>query len=184
MAINTSLPSQWPVFMMQGVIAIIFAAVAWFLPEVTLGALIFVFAAFFLFDGVSRIWLAFKQKSSSKYWYATLIAGVLGVIAAIITVSMPQLTALVMLYLIAFWAVAIGVMEVIAAIQLSKHIQGSMLILISGVLSVIFGVYLMVNPGQGIIAMLWLVALYALIFGIILCWLGFKLRGLAKTHQL
>ena len=184
MTINTSLPSQWPIFMIQGVIAIIFAAVAWFMPQATVGALIFIFAAFFMCDGLSRIWLAFKQKADSQYWYLTLIAGVLGVIAALITVLMPQLTALIMLYLIAFWAIAIGAMEIVAAIKLAKHIQGSMLVLLSGVLSVLFGVYLMINPGQGIIAMLWLVALYALIFGLILCWLGFKLRSLAKSQSL
>ncbi|MEM0516231.1 DUF308 domain-containing protein [Pseudoalteromonas sp. YIC-827] len=182
MTINTSLPGQWPIFVIQGIIAIIFAAVAWFSPQATIGALIFVFAAFFMFDGCSRVWLAFKQKQYSSYWHLTLIAGILGIVAAIVTVSMPQLTALIMLYLIAFWAIAIGLMEMAAAIKLFKHLQGVTLLLLSGVVSILFGIYLIVNPGQGIIAMLWLVAIYAFAFGIILCWLGFKLRALDKVH--
>ncbi|MFY8275358.1 HdeD family acid-resistance protein [Pseudoalteromonas sp. SSDWG2] len=180
---NTHLPLYWPVFMMQGVAALIFSAVTWLLPQATLGALIAIFAAFFMFDGVSRVWLALKQKDSSPYWYLTLIAGALGIIAAIVTVAMPQLTAMVMLYLIAFWAVAIGVMEIVAAIKLSKYLDGTMLVLISGIISVVFGGYLMFNPGQGILAVLWLVAIYAFIFGIILCWLGFKMRSLQKQGE-
>ena len=183
MSIAKSLPGQWPIFILQGLVAIIFAAIAWLSPQLTINVLIFIFAAFFLLDGGSRVWLALKQKGQNGYWFVTLIAGLLGIVAAIITLIMPQLTAYVMLYLIAFWAVAIGVTEIVAAVKLAKHLQGTTLILISGILSVLFGGYLIFNPGQGIIAMLWLVALYAFLFGLILCWLGVKLRTLEKQFD-
>ena len=103
--------------------------------------------------------------------------GALGILAGLITFFWPGITALALLYVIAFWAIFTGVLEVVMAISLRREIENEWLMVLSGVLSVLFGLILAVLPGVGLLSLVWLVGIYALVFGIVLIVLGFRVRG-------
>jgi uncharacterized membrane protein HdeD (DUF308 family) len=106
-----------------------------------------------------------------------LIQGILGVATGVITFVWPGLTALVLLYFIAAWAIVIGVLEIIAAIRLRKEIEGEWLLALRGVLAVAFGVILFANPGAGALAVVWVIGAFSIALGVLNLILAMKLRG-------
>ena len=94
-----------------------------------------------------------------------------------VTFLTPAVTALVLLYYIAFWAIGIGVLQIVAAIRLRKEIEGELWLILSGIVSVAFGVLLVARPGVGVLSVLWLIAFYAIVFGVTLIFLSFRVRG-------
>ena len=159
-------------------IAIIFGLCGWFAPEASLAILMFIFAAYFFVDGAIRTWLAIASKNENPLWWMLLVGGLISIAAAFVTLFAPNVTAILMLYFIAAWAIAIGVIEIVIASKLRKEITNEWLLIGSGIISIIFGGYLIFNPGAGIITLLWLVATYAVVFGIMMVLLALKLKKL------
>jgi uncharacterized membrane protein HdeD (DUF308 family) len=108
-----------------------------------------------------------------------IVVGILGIAAGVVTFLWPGMTALVLLLFIASWAVLMGVFEIAAAVRLRKHIENEWLLGLSGVVSIIFGVLMFLQPGAGALAVVWLIGSFAIFFGILLIALGFRLKGLA-----
>lgn len=154
-----------------------FGLAAFFLPGITLTVLILLFGAFALVDGVFAIVAAVRTRRRNERWWLLLAEGVLGVLAGIVAFIWPGLTALALLYLVAAWAIITGILEIVAAIRLRQEIVGEWALILSGVLSVIFGVLLAVLPGVGILALLWLIGAYAVAFGVLLIILAFRVRN-------
>ena len=127
---------------------------------------------------IYETWVSFRGISgSTKLTWLRVIAGVLAFI-------MPGVTSLVLLMMIASWAMVTGIFEIVAAIQMRKYITGEWLMVLSGILSVVFGILLLINPYAGMLAIVWIVGVYALMFGILMLILGFKLRSLEhSTHH-
>ena len=150
-------------------------AFAW--PGITLAALVLLYGAFALADGILAIAAAVVGRTQGMPWWALLLEGVTGVAVGILTFFWPGITALALLYLIAAWALVTGVFEIAAAIRLRREIQGEWLLFFSGVLSILFGLALVVNPGAGALAVIWLIGAYAIASGVLLIVLGFKLRS-------
>jgi uncharacterized membrane protein HdeD (DUF308 family)/sporulation protein YlmC with PRC-barrel domain len=155
----------------------LFGLAAFFLPGITLTVLILLFGAFALVDGVFAIIAAVRTRRRNERWWLLLAEGVLGVLAGIVAFIWPGLTALALLYLVAAWAIITGILEIVAAIRLRQEIVGEWALILSGVLSVIFGVLLAVLPGVGILALLWLIGAYAVAFGVLLIILAFRVRN-------
>jgi uncharacterized membrane protein HdeD (DUF308 family) len=173
-----TLARNWWVLALRGLCAVIFGILAFIWPGITLGALVLLYGAFALVDGVLSIVAAiFKGEGGGRPWWALVLVGLLGIAAGILTFIWPGITALVLLYLIAAWAIVSGIFEIIAAIKLRKEIEGELWLALTGILSVIFGTVLIIRPGAGAIAVVWLIGLYALFFGIFLLALAFKLKG-------
>jgi len=107
-----------------------------------------------------------------------LLAGWASIVVGVITFLWPGLTALALLYFIAVWAVVRGIFEIIAAVQLRKEIQNEWLLGLSGLLSIVLGLFLMFAPGAGILALLWWVGATAIVFGVLTIILGFRLKGI------
>ena len=170
---------NWWAIAIRGIAAIIFGILTILLPGITLLTLVYLFAAFALVDGVSAIVSVVRNDPASRgHGWSVLVIGIVGVIAGIGAFIWPGITALTLLYIVAFWAIATGVFEVIAAIRLRREIQGEWLLALSGVASVAFGALLVVSPGVGLLALLTLVAAWAIILGVILVVLAWRLRGM------
>jgi uncharacterized membrane protein HdeD (DUF308 family) len=168
---------NWWAVVLRGVFAILFGALAWTWPGVTLGALVLLWGAYAFADGILAIVSAFSGASGQPWWVLAL-EGVVGLGAAAVAVFYPGLTAMALLYLIAAWAIVTGVFEIVAAIRLRKEIEGEFWLGLAGLASVAFGVMLFLQPGAGALAVVWIIGAYAIVFGVFLVALGFRLRGL------
>ena len=170
---------NWSALALRGIVAIAFGVVAFLLPGLTLAALIILFAAYALVDGASHLVTAFRHRAARGPDWLMALGGIAGIAAGIIAVLVPGITALFLVTLIGAWAIITGVTEVIAAYRLRKEIQGEWLLALDGVVSVIFGIYLWLFPGAGAIALVWIIAAFAIISGIILLMLAIRMRSLA-----
>ncbi len=123
------------------------------------------------------VWTAVSSSKDHEYWWLLLLEGLLGIGIGVLTLFAPAVTALALLFYIALWAIATGVLEIAAAIRLRKEIQGEWLLLLAGLASVVFGVLLIWQPGAGALTVLWLIGSYAIVFGVLLLILALKIRG-------
>lgn len=166
---------NWWALALRGLAAVLFGMAALFWPGPTVAVLIIFFGAYVLVDGILAIFAGIRG-SEGRRWLL-LAEGGLGVLAGLIALFSPGVTALVLLYVIAVWAIFTGVIEVITAISLRREIENEWLMGLSGMISVLFGVALAVLPGFGLLSLMWLIGLYAIVFGVALIVLGFKVRG-------
>jgi uncharacterized membrane protein HdeD (DUF308 family) len=163
---------------LRGLAAIVFGVLAFVWPDITLFALVLLFGAYMLVDGIFAIVAAVRAAGREARWWLLLIEGVLGVLAGLVAAFWPGLTALALLYFIAAWAIVSGILEVIGAIRLRQEIEGEWALGLSGALSVLFGILLVVIPAPaGLLSLVWLIGAYALVFGVLLLVLAFRLRS-------
>ena len=174
----TLLSKYWWAFVLRGAIAILFGILAYVWPGITLASLVFLFGAYVLVDGVFAIISAISGRQHSDRWWVLLLEGIVGVVVGIMAFAAPGITAVVLLMYIAFWALLTGLLQIIAAIRLRKEIEGEWWMILSGIASIAFAVLLFLRPGDGALAFLWIIGFYAILFGVILVLLGFKLRGM------
>jgi len=176
----TILSRTWWMLLLRGLIAIAFGLLIWLQPAVSLAALVLLFGAYVLADGILGVWGAVMGRKEHEDWWVLLLWGLVGVGVGILTFMAPGVTALALLFYIAAWAIATGVLQIIAAVRLRKMIRGEWWLILGGLASVIFGVLLMASPGTGALAVLWLIAAYAVVFGVLLVLLAFKARGFSR----
>jgi uncharacterized membrane protein HdeD (DUF308 family) len=170
---------DWWVFALRGIAALVFGILAFIWPETTLTVLVFLFGAYVLVDGVSLlVALARGDALARRHAWAVGIMGVLGIVAGVVTFVAPGLTALSLLYLVAFWAITMGIFQVIAAIQLRREIDNEFWMALGGLASIVFGVLLVASPGAGLISLVWLVGLWSVVFGVSSLGLAYKLHGI------
>lgn len=180
------LARHWWALALRGALAILFGVIAFLLPGITLYVLVLFFGAYALLDGICALVAAFRFGSRDERWWPLVIEGVCGIVAGVLTFLWPSITAVALIYLIAVWAILTGILEIAAAVHLRKVIEGEWLLGLTGVLSVLLGIFLILMPGAGLLAWIWMVGAYALLFGILLLVLAFRLRGLAHppiSHQ-
>jgi len=175
--------SSWWALVLRGIGAILFGVLAFIWPHITLTALVFLFGAYALVDGVFAIIAGVKSHGEFKRWWVLLIEGVFSVIAGVLAFMLPGITALILLILIAAWSIVTGVFEIAAAIQMRKYITGEWMLVLAGVASLLFGIALLVNPGVGALAVVWLIGAYTIVFGVLLFALGIRLRGLMHSAR-
>jgi uncharacterized membrane protein HdeD (DUF308 family) len=169
-----TLARNWWALALRGVAAVLFGLLTFFLPGITLVTLVVLFGTYALVDGLFNLLAFFRV--ASHHW-ALLIEGVIGIIAGVLTFTWPTITAIALLYLIAFWAIFTGVFEIVAGIRLRQVIANEWLLLLMGVLSALFGFLILFAPGAGALAIVLSIGVYALMFGIVLLALAFRLRG-------
>lgn len=174
-----ALAKNWWLLLLRGVAAIIFGLLAFVWPGLTLLTLILFYGAFALVDGVLAIVAAITGGAAAPRWWLAIV-GLLGIAAGLLTFMMPGLTALVLLYFIAGWAIATGVFEIIGAIKLRKEIDNEWLLILVGVLSVLFGAAMILSPGAGALALVWVIAAYSVALGVLTIALAFRLKK--HTH--
>jgi len=175
------LSKYWWVLLLRGIVSILFGVMAYTSPGITLAALVLFFAAWVFVDGIVEVVAAVGGRKEHENWWVLLIEGLLGIAFGVIAFQAPEITALVLLIYIAAWAVATGVMRIILAVRLRKEIEGEWLLALSGLASILFGLWMMARPGAGALALLWFIAAWAIVVGAFLVILSFKVRGFGKT---
>jgi uncharacterized membrane protein HdeD (DUF308 family) len=175
-----ALSRNWWVLLLRGLVAIGFGLLCWRRPGISLGALVTLFGAFALVDGLLLLWAAIAGRDTADDGWVLLLGGIVGIGVGILTFLAPGVTALALLLYIAVWAVATGVLHIAAAIRLRSEIEGEWVYILAGVASVGFGAFLMARPGTGALAVLWVIGIYALVSGVLLVILAFRARGFAK----
>ena len=176
------LTRNWGWVALRGAVAILFGLLTLFRPGITLAVLIMLFGAYALFDGIFMVVSAIANRKGEPRWGTLLFGGLLGIAAGIATFTWPGITATVLLTVIALWAIMMGIFEVAAAIRLRKLIDGEWALILAGVLSVAFGVLLVMRPGVGALAVVLWIGAYALISGIALLVLAFRIKKWAHEH--
>jgi uncharacterized membrane protein HdeD (DUF308 family) len=142
----------------------------------TLVALALVFGAYAFVDGIFAIGSAFGHGGREAVWY--VLEGILGIAVGIATFFFPAITAQVFVFLVGLWAILTGIFEVIAGFELP--LSKDWLLVLAGAASIVFGVLVFANPVGGALAVVWLIGVYALVFGVTLLVFSIRLRGLAK----
>ncbi len=179
-----SLTQNWWAVALRGLAGILFGVITFISPGISLAALVLLFGAYAFADGVLSIVSAVRRRGADRWWLLVL-QGIVGIAAGVVTLLWPGITAIALLIVIAAWALVGGALQVAAAIRLRKVITGEWLLALSGVLSIVLGVLLVLFPGPGALALVIWIGAYAFVFGILLLVLGFRLRGLRspRAHQ-
>ena len=173
------LADNWGLVFLRGVLGILFGLIALFMPGPTLAALVLLFGAYALLDGVLALIMAISGRRERGLG-ALLIEGVLGIGAGVVTFVYPGITAIALLAVIASWGIFTGVLAIVTAVALRKEITGEWALATSGVLSVLFGVLLIIRAPAGLLALVWLIGIYAMASGIALLPLSLRLRQLSQ----
>lgn len=168
---------NWWLLALRGLVAVLFGVLAFVWPGATLITLVWLFGAFALVNGLLSLILAAKAPKGYPRIGSLILGGLLGILAGLLTFVMPGITALGLLMLIAAWAIVTGIMEVVAAIRLRKIVANEWLLILAGIASVAFGVILFLRPAAGALALIWWISAWALIFGILLIVLAFRMRN-------
>ncbi len=169
---------NWWVLLIRGILAVLFGVMAFTLPGLTLVTLVLLYGVYALADGLTALWVGGRSRA---LWLA--LVGVLGVIVGIYTFINPGITSIALLYLIAAWAIVRGIFEIITAIHVRKEISNEWALILGGIFSIIFGVVLIAKPAAGALAMIWVIGAYALVFGLMMIVLAFRVRGLPERLE-
>jgi uncharacterized membrane protein HdeD (DUF308 family) len=178
----TFLSRNWWVLVLRGVAAIVFGVLTFISPMTSIAVLVLFWGAYALVDGVFAIIAALKGPHPDGFPWWMFVMGVVAVAAGIYTFMAPAVTALVLLYVIAAFAIVRGVTEIAAAIRLRKEIDNEWLLILAGAASLVFGVLLFLFPGAGALALVLYIGAMAIVIGVIEAVLGVKLRGRAAAH--
>ena len=169
---------HWWALALRGAIAILFGLAALLRPGIALDALILLFGAYALVDGVFAIVGVFGGTRGGTPRWLLFLEGIAGILAGLIAFVLPGLTAVLLLYLIAVWAIITGISEIAMAIRLRKEIRGEWALIVGGAFSVLFGVILaVIGPVAGLLSLIWLIGVYALAFGILILITALQVRG-------
>jgi len=174
------LSENWWLLLLRGICAVVFGILAFVWPGLSLLTLVILFGVYALLDGFFALIAAVLGRHQSTPLWWLIVAGLVSVAAGIVTFAYPQVTALVLVIFIGCWALVRGAFEIIGAVRLRSEIQNEWLLIAVGMLSVVFGLAILVNPGAGALALVWLIGAYAIAFGLPMIWLAFRLR---KRHK-
>jgi uncharacterized membrane protein HdeD (DUF308 family) len=172
-----ALAKNWWLLLLRGIASIVFGVLAFVWPGLTLVTLVLFYGAFALVDGVIALVAAFSGGAKPLPTWWLVIVGLLGIAAGIVTFVMPGITALLLIIFIGAWALVHGIFEIIGAIQLRKEIDNEWMLIFSGVVSVLFGLIVLIAPGAGALGLVWVIAAYSIVFGISFVALAFRLKN-------
>jgi uncharacterized membrane protein HdeD (DUF308 family) len=162
----------------RGIAAIVFGIIAFVYPGITIATLVLLFGAWVLIDGIFRVIGAIGHRASDPDWGWHIVIGIIGIIVGFLTFHAPQITALALIIYIAAWALMIGATEIAFAIRVRREIKGEWFLILMGLASIVFAILLLWNPIAGAAAVIWLIAWYAVVLGILAIFFGFRLKTL------
>jgi uncharacterized membrane protein HdeD (DUF308 family) len=176
----SSLTSNWWLVALRGALAVVFGVIAFVWPGITFEALVLLFGAYVFLDGVLVFTFGLMAAGDGEQWWPLVLSGILGIGLGVLTFARPEAMGLALVYVVGFWAIVTGLLEVVAAIRLRDVISGEWMMALSGALSVLFGVLVVAQPNSGAIALVYLFGFYAILAGLSQLGLGFRLRSLGQ----
>jgi uncharacterized membrane protein HdeD (DUF308 family) len=174
-----ALARSWWLFILRGLVGILFGILVWLLPGAGLAFILAFLAAWLFVDGIVSIVQAVRGgpdltgRHRSRTWLA--IDGVLSLLMAVVVVLLPGLSAVALVVTVGAWAIAVGVLRIVLGWRAGDWLLGTL-----GALSVLVGIWLVVAPGPGILALVWLVGLQATVMGFLFLAFGWRLRRVAN----
>jgi uncharacterized membrane protein HdeD (DUF308 family) len=171
------LARNWWALLIRGIAAVIFGILAFAWPGATLFVICILFGAYAFVDGVFAIVAAVRAAQAHERWWPFVIEGIVGLAIAAVTFYDITITFLALYFTVAVWAFVTGIIEIAAGIQLRKSIANEFLLILAGLASIVFGIFMFWHPIAATIAIVWIIATYAIVFGIIMIALAFRLRG-------
>ena len=178
--LGSILSRNWWLMLLRGLVAIGFGILIFTKPQISVQVLVYLFGIYALVDGLLGVALAMQARKEVDSWGVLLLWGLIGVAVGVLAFLRPDITALGLLYYIALWAIATGVLEIAAAVRLREVIKNEWLLIIAGLVSVAFGVWLIARPDAGAVAVLSVIGAYAILFGVLVGILAFKIRSLVS----
>lgn len=175
------LARNWGWVLWRGIVAILFSILAFLNPGIALTMLVMLFGAYAFLDGVFMVVSAVANRKGRSRWVALLVGGILGITVGIMTFLIPNLTAVALLAIIASWTIIIGITEIVAAIKLRKVLTGEWMLMLAGLGSAVFGVFLIARPALGALAVVLWIGAWAMVSGILLIALAFRLRSWGRS---
>jgi uncharacterized membrane protein HdeD (DUF308 family) len=175
----------WWIFILRGLLAIAFAILAFFAPQWGIRVLMLLFAAWAIIDGAGSLWTGIRTRKQDRSWWLEVLEGVVGIAAGVLAVVLLEYAVTALVLIVAAWSVVTGIVEIVLAVRLRRVIEGELWMGLAGVASILFGVLLVVFPATGALSLVWLIAAFALVFGVFQIGLGWRLQGidaLARRH--
>jgi uncharacterized membrane protein HdeD (DUF308 family) len=171
-----ALATEWWTVALRGLLAIVFGVVALAWPGIALGVLALLFGVYALADGILAGVTVFRAGRPQERWWPLALEALTGIVVGVIAIVWPAMAALTLVAFIGAWALITGALEIAAAVRLRREIENEWLLGLAGVLSVLFGLVAIVSPGTAVLALVWVVGAYAILFGTALIALGWRLR--------
>ncbi len=168
---------DWSALAIRAVVAIVFGILVLLWPSLTLRVLLVLFAAYVLIDGLVTLGGGLRMQEDRTRRWIVLLKGCVEIVAGIVALFWPGITATTLLYVIALWAIASGVLDVVSAVRLREAGAGGMLLAIAGVVTVVFGLLLFVSPAAGALAAVLLIGVFGIVYGVLLLAFAFLLRS-------
>ncbi len=174
------LARKWWVLLLNGICAIVFGLIAFTHPGITLVTLAILYGIYCFADGITMLVVSINRGRRGESWGQMLFRGIISILVGCVALFWPAMTAIALLFVIAAWAIVRGIMEIFGAIRLRKVISNEWLLVLGGIISVLFGLLLIAHPGSGALSVVWIIGAFALIHGILLIALSFKLHKLGR----
>lgn len=173
--------ASWWLLLLRGLAGIVFGILALLWPGLTVMALLIVFGVYAILDGILALITGFRRRSMDERWWAWALDGILSIAIGLMALFWPAATALAFVIWIAAWAIVAGGFRIYAAIRLRREIEGEWALALSGVLLVIWGVLIVLVPAAGLLSLAWLIGIFALLIGVTMLVLAFRLRRLGRA---
>jgi len=180
---NELFSKSWRSLALRGVISLVFGILAALWPGITLLWLLIMFAAYALIQGVVSAVAAFQSRKTHHDWWLMLLWGVVGIGAGVTAFMLPDLTAVVLVLVIGATALASGIVDIAIAIRLRKTIHGEGFLILNGIISIAFGAFVFFFPGAGALALVWMIAMYAIVSGLLLLALAWRAKKWGTDYE-
>jgi uncharacterized membrane protein HdeD (DUF308 family) len=175
------LSQYWWVLVVRGAAAILFGVLAFILPMESLAAVVVVFGAYALIDGMFASAAAIAGRKMTADWWILLLQGLVSIGVGVVTYMSPAITAMALLFYIALGAVLVGALQIVAAVELRYELTGEWWLVLGGIVGMVFGALLVLRPTEGALTVLWLIATFAIVWGVMLMIGGFDVHRLKPT---
>lgn len=174
---------SWWVLVIRGLFAILFGVITLLWPDITVFALVTIFGAFVMLDGLIEIWVGFANRGREQHWWTDALLGVVSVIIGVVAIGWPGITAIATMYVIASWMIVLGGLMIYQGIRLREEITGELWVISTGALSLVLGGVFMVFPGAGAISLAWAIAGFIIVLGVLMVKIGWGVGRIERSLQ-